>query len=379
MTSSVPEVSVIVPTYNRAPLIAETLNSILPQLDGDDELIVVDDGSEDDTRAALSAFGAQIQIVRQDNAGKSAALNNGLAHCSGAYVWIVDDDDLVASDARQKLIEPLRNDPETGFSYGRHDRFSVDEYTGAVRKFPTGYWVDCEPDAFLVHTLEDMFPHQPGMMVRKSLYDDVGPFSSKYDRWEDYEMLIRLAMSAKPAAVSGILFHQRLHSGTRGSKENPIAAAQRNANWIELGKRLSEEVIAPLPLELFLPERNVHSPGDERRAIIQRGAIYARHHLWHDAIDEFRTALSMELGALTEGECAILIRSTQSKFGIEDLLNDRSVQSSLQELAKRNFEGRQLCRTIGQSLKWRLRAALQSAQFLTSRKLALVFGRLATA
>ena len=369
-------VSVIVPTFNRASLISETLDAVLAQLEYGDELIVVDDGSDDDTARTLTDFEGRIRIVRQENAGKSAALNNGLSHCTGAFVWVVDDDDIVADDARQRLVEPLLQDPDAGFSYGRHDRFSVDTESGAVQTFPTGYWVECDAASFLVHVLEDMFPHQPGMMVRKSLYDKVGPFSSTYDRWEDYEMLIRLAIAAKPIAVPGILFHQRLHSGTRGSKESPVEASQRNANWIELGKRLGEEVIASLPMELFLVERQITSAQDQRRSLLQRGAIYARHHLWKDALQDFESAISMNLGVLSEADQAILLRATQSKFGADDLLTDVSVQRSLRELARLNAEGRDLCRTVGKSLKWRLRVAVQNAQFASARAIFWTYCRL---
>jgi glycosyltransferase involved in cell wall biosynthesis len=89
-----PLVSVIIPTYNRGGMIRDAIASVLNQDFKDFELIVIDDGSTDDTPAILETFGRAIRIVRQANRGVSAARNQGIALASGKLLTFLDSDDL---------------------------------------------------------------------------------------------------------------------------------------------------------------------------------------------------------------------------------------------------------------------------------------------
>jgi glycosyltransferase involved in cell wall biosynthesis len=90
-----PLLSVIIPTFNRAHLIADTVNSALNQADFSDfEVIVVDDGSTDQTPNILDGFGRRIKVVRRENKGLGASRNLGIANASGEYAALLDDDDL---------------------------------------------------------------------------------------------------------------------------------------------------------------------------------------------------------------------------------------------------------------------------------------------
>ncbi|MEC7399348.1 MAG: glycosyltransferase family 2 protein [Pseudomonadota bacterium] len=81
-------ISFIMPSFNRAGYIAESIESVHAQMQADDELLVVDDGSTDDTESAVAPYLDRLRYVRQDNAGKAAALNRAMGMTSGAYVWI---------------------------------------------------------------------------------------------------------------------------------------------------------------------------------------------------------------------------------------------------------------------------------------------------
>jgi glycosyltransferase involved in cell wall biosynthesis len=89
-----PVVSVIIPTYNRAEVICETIENILAQTYRDTEIIVVDDGSTDDTQLKLKAYGNRIRIFLQDNSGASAARNRGIEMSTGSIIAFQDSDDL---------------------------------------------------------------------------------------------------------------------------------------------------------------------------------------------------------------------------------------------------------------------------------------------
>ena len=357
-------VTVIVPTFNRANFIGESLDAILPQLQDDDELIVINDGSSDDTLAVLAAYGDAIKVISQGNSGKAAALNRALLDASGDLIWIVDDDDIVTDDARARLVAALESAPRAGFAYGRHDRFVDSDTTGERERLETGYWFDCEPGTFLCATLEDFFAHQPGMMVRKSVYDNVGPFSSVYS--EDYDMLIRLAVDAQPVKVPGIVFHQRQHAGVRGSATSPIRIEERNQAWIKSSRDIVEKYMADLPLELFLPERVIADDVAYRHALFQRGVIFGRHGLWSKAANAFVEAVRQLDTALGQRDVALIRRISQSKFGMSSFLDDRSAHNAIIDLAKINPTGRAVVRAIGRSLVWRAREARRQRRWGTA-------------
>ncbi|WP_338503901.1 glycosyltransferase family 2 protein [Sphingomonas kaistensis] len=101
------DVSIIIPTFNRAPLLGEAIDSALAQ-GGDNEVIVVDDGSTDDTPALLARYGDRISVLRQQNQGPSAARNLAANAARGEYLFFADSDDLIEPDAVSMLLGEAR-------------------------------------------------------------------------------------------------------------------------------------------------------------------------------------------------------------------------------------------------------------------------------
>lgn len=359
-TADSPEaVSILVPTYNRAGYLVACLDALLPQVEPGDEVLVINDGSSDDTLERLAAYGDRIRVMTLTNGGKAAALNRGLAETDRPLVWIVDDDDLVRADARARLVGALAAHPDAGFAYGRHARFEDDPRTGARTWQDTGYWCHCAPDAFLVHTMEDLFAHHPGMIVRRWAYDLAGPFDPDLNRSEDYEMLIRLAIAARPVEVEGVIFDQRVHTGDRGSGKARVKASERDLNWIAHDREIFRRFRDRLPLEMYLPERRIDGPESVRRALVQRAVIHGRRHMWAEAADDFEAALEACVSPLDDATRAIARRATFSKYGCGSLLADRAVQARLSALAQQGGAGADLLAAIARGLNWRVRAALQ--------------------
>ena len=106
-------VTVLVPTFNRANFLLQSLTSILGQTRPADEIIIVNDGSTDDTLELLKPYEDRVRVLSQPNAGKAAALNFGLKHATGDLVWIFDDDDIAALNALEILVG-LIEEPDTG-------------------------------------------------------------------------------------------------------------------------------------------------------------------------------------------------------------------------------------------------------------------------
>jgi len=108
-----PLVSAIIPTYNRAHVICDAVESILAQTYREIEVIVVDDGSKDDTLPRLKQYGDRIRVVSQANAGPAAARNRGIAVAQGELIAFLDSDDLWLSTKIERQVALLQRAGES--------------------------------------------------------------------------------------------------------------------------------------------------------------------------------------------------------------------------------------------------------------------------
>ena len=115
-------ISVIIPTHNRASMLKEAIHSVLAQHSEGLELVVVDDGSSDQTASVTQAFGPPVYYVQQAQAGPAAARNHGLKIVSGEIVGFLDDDDLWAQDKLSIQLPQLLSDPGTDVVLGHTQR-----------------------------------------------------------------------------------------------------------------------------------------------------------------------------------------------------------------------------------------------------------------
>lgn len=353
----------IVPTYNRARFIEPCLNAILAQCRPASQILVIDDGSADDTAQVVTGFGSRVTLVTTENRGKSAALNLALSHAKGDYIWIIDDDDLVRPEALSALAGTLDRDAKVDMAYGRHDRFRIDEKTGTKTSLGSGYWTRCPSERFLTSTMEDFFAHQPGMLVRKSLYDAVGGFDETLTRSVDYEMLIRLARAGRAEEVPQIVFDQRIHDGDRGPFACRIDARQRDENWVENDKRIFERVYRQYPLDAYLPTgESASAPLSKRQALLQRATIMARKKLWTKATADWAMAAQFP-GALTDEEIAIIRRATGSKYGCTELTDQHWLIGFLRDLGASSQTGLEISRAFARGLLWPVRNAAENGDF----------------
>jgi hypothetical protein len=372
------QTSVIVPTYNRAAFLVEALDSLFAQTLSPGEIIVIDDGSTDDTQARLRAFGERIRYARKENSGKSDSLNIGLEMARHPLIWIMDDDDLALPDTLERLTTALANRPAAAIAYGRYQRFRVDAKTGRRTFEDCGYWPDIADKDLFLATLEDFFVHHPGMLVRKSAYQAVGPFSSAYVS-EDYEMLIRLARGHDSVQVDGPVFLQRQHDGVRAGG---LAADRRMKRWVDEQAALFRETRAALPLAAYAPEASEPlSPAATREALIRRGVVMARKKLWSEAHADFTAASNVAdaTGPLSPAEYDALRRALFSKFGVEELLTDPSVSDGLAALGAHGPVGKAIVGAFARSLRWFIRTRLQKGRFGEALAFARLQRRLAAA
>lgn len=117
-TDMPPSISLIIPTYNRASLVARAVESALAQQSAELEILVVDDGSTDDTLAVLDGYGDRIRVVTQVNGGVEKARNFGVEQASGDYIWFLDSDDKLLPGALAAVLAGMKQYPAVDVLYG---------------------------------------------------------------------------------------------------------------------------------------------------------------------------------------------------------------------------------------------------------------------
>ena len=220
-----PRVSVIIPAYNRAHLIGETLESVLNQTFKDLEVIIVDDGSTDDTKSVVSRYNGPIKYIYQSNQGLPGARNTGISAANGEYIAFTDSDDLWISDKLQRQVDLLDAEPQVGMVYCGY------QFVGA----------SCEylplPEIYRLHPLQrgcilrdlfrfDFIPSTT-VMVRRRCLDETGPFDTTLNlASEDWDLWLRFAKRYEISYVDKTLALIRVHDGNWASERVAVGTVQ---------------------------------------------------------------------------------------------------------------------------------------------------------
>ncbi len=202
-------VSVVVPTFNRARLLGNALDSLETQTWRDGEIVVVDDGSTDDTLALLASRpppppGWTRVVLSQPNAGVAAARNTGTRRCTGEFIVYLDSDDILYPSALERYVGTLR---ETGGDYCYASIDQTDEtgrpLSNARHFHPDPHAPDWELKCFwLVH----------GGCYRRAVVNAAGPWNENLRSGEDEEYLLRIrSMALRPAHLPTVQGQYRIH------------------------------------------------------------------------------------------------------------------------------------------------------------------------
>lgn len=217
--SNSPAVSVIIATYNRASYLRETIDSILDQRFQNFELIVVDDGSTDETREIVASYGPRVQFLYQENRGPSVARNLGVRHAKAEWLSFQDSDDVCLTNHLEALCGHIdkRSDLAMVFANGNymggpvHGRDTLIPMAKSRRLAEKGI------------RLEDIFDKSivrlQAALVSKRCYDAVGGHDEELRISMDLDLAFRLFSRYPIAYIDEIVFSYRKHSGNSSGNQ----------------------------------------------------------------------------------------------------------------------------------------------------------------
>jgi glycosyltransferase involved in cell wall biosynthesis len=200
MTRSAPKVSVVLPVYNGARMLDEAVSSVRQQASTPLEIVIVDDGSTDDTPAVAAALGDGVRYVRQEHQGPAAARNAGIRVSRGEFIAFIDADDLWVDRHVAILLAPFEKDARLEVSLGRVQQFVLERSSSGAGEFRS--W---RAPQFCFHLGAALF--------RRSAFDRIGGFDHALQTSDDLDWFLRAREDGLPIAmVPETVYCYRLHT-----------------------------------------------------------------------------------------------------------------------------------------------------------------------
>lgn len=235
--------SVIIPLYNKAPYIRKALESVWSQTFRDFELIVVDDGSSDDSlsvaKDVIAGSGINARLIHQENAGVSSARNNGVAASRGDYICFLDADDWWAPDFLEQMDGLINEYPDAGIYGTNYYIISRGKQRVALHLPSTGYinYCDC-------YRRMQMPLWTGAVCIPKSVFSEMNGFKRHLKLGEDFDLWIRIALKAKVAYLDEPLAYYYQDSDPTWRGTGHLIKPQYHMLW-NLGYLEDEEKTNP--------------------------------------------------------------------------------------------------------------------------------------
>jgi GT2 family glycosyltransferase len=270
-------VTVVIPTYNRAELLAQTLASVFAQQPAPCEVIVVDDGSTDGTLEYLESVDVSVLRNERGGWGPGRGRNQGFKRASSEFVAFLDSDDLLLPGALERLERALDESPAAPFAFGRCLTALREEgrwrATGLMTVDPA------EMDSPLQSLFARNFVPSVGTIARTEAVRKIGGYPENTAFAEDHYFWLRLAQLADPVFVSLLTCVYRVHAGNRHS---PTMAAREVDEYLALARedpRLVRCIPTRLGVALCGSFTANLGPGDRGQALASvRKNLLARRH-----------------------------------------------------------------------------------------------------
>jgi len=317
--ASNPSVSVIIPTFNRAGFLRESVTSVLAQTRPPLEVIVVDDGSTDETRAVIEGFGRDVVYVRKDNGGKAAAINHVLPRVRGDFLWFFDDDDVALPDAIERRLDVLNLRQELRWIFSSFYFGNTGPDGRILRGAKREIQVLPEDDLFERLSINCFFMLQ-SCLIRRDCMAQIGNFNESLLRSQDYDVLIRLGHRFRFSGIEDPTFILRLHDGLRGPLVERHAAASRRRVWTKYDRSIGRWMREQCKLSDFTAnpwDASASVPLDVRLALFKRAVVMASKGLIPEMIEDCVAACAVRAEPLGSEErmlCERLLRFPTFRF-----------------------------------------------------------------
>lgn len=235
-------VAVVIPVYNGARYLAETLRSVLAQTRPASEILVIDDGSTDTSLKIAASFGPRVRTISRSNRGISVTRNFGASEIQAEWITFLDQDDLLEPESLARRAAALAADPTADVCYtGRRDLFSVNQ---GQNFFLSGPICIPPPEQLRAELLRRCLFNPGCATIRRSTFLALGGFDPELDGVEDWDLWIRLLQAgARFIHVAEPLMQYRIHANS---------ATQNAPRILNRSLRLLEKSIFP---QLSLPDR----------------------------------------------------------------------------------------------------------------------------
>jgi glycosyltransferase involved in cell wall biosynthesis len=205
-----PGISVIIPTYNSAHYLGEAIKSVLAQTYKDLEIIVIDDGSTDNTKEIVKTYADRIIFLQQANSGPAKARNFGIQKSSGEFVAFLDADDVWYPEKLERQMEMFLKNPQYGLIHSDALIRTVDNSQ------PDRLWFDFKrrnkSGMVFSDLLAECFIILSSAIIRRQCLEETGCFDENVVPWEGYDLWLRVTYSYPIGFVNAPLFVRRLHS-----------------------------------------------------------------------------------------------------------------------------------------------------------------------
>ena len=230
---SAPLVSVIIPAYNSANYIVDTINSVLQQSMQDFEIIVVDDGSTDQLKEVLAPFirNKQIEYIEQANQGVSAARNHGYKRSQGQYIAFLDADDVWLNDNLEARLNKFKFGD---FGLVHADAFVIDGHSNKLPQMLSGNEGNLLNDILAWNGTQ--VPGPSSILLKREVIQEVGLFDEQLSTSADHDFFIRVAVRYKIGRVDKPTWMYRIHEN---NMHKNIARMEHDV--LRVFKKASEE------------------------------------------------------------------------------------------------------------------------------------------
>ena len=180
------KVSIIIPTYNRRDYITTALDSVLGQTYKDYEIIIVDDGSSDDTKEVIRPYGEIIRYFYQENRGIAAARNRGIRESRGEFIALLDSDDYWHPEKLKRQVNYLTENPQYGMVATRCSSIAPDGTFRKKNRPGKSGWI-------LTDIFKSNFIRTSSALITRKCLDTVGLFDESLPECEEYDLWLRIA------------------------------------------------------------------------------------------------------------------------------------------------------------------------------------------